>query len=747
MGQFSEEAPSADPVFYRTYSRLIGGKLENWEQVTERTTRALACLGKFSAMEASLVRNHQLSQVTMASGRWLWVGGTAWADRPESVSGGYNCTSSEVNELGVFRSLMNLSMMGCGTGAVLERRCTDLLPPVKNNVTVEVVGTIGAVAPGFRKEDTVAVAAGKTIAVTVGDSREGWADAYQLLIASAFCGSQTHVIFDLSGVRPQGEKLQGFGGTANPRKLPELFPKVAAILNGAVGRNLTPLECCKIIDEAALVVVAGSIRRSAGIRQFDAGDDEANSSKDGLWQQAANGDWVIDPAKDCLRMANHTRVFHQVPSLAEITESVSRQFYSGEGAIQYAPEAIARANADILVGGYRTSFLEDYEKGGREAGREWLKSFSPGMPLDEIEHRLSRYGLNPCAEILGADFHCNLSEVHLNQLAPDDTSAQDEAFRAAALSVAALLNQRFPEDRHQRSREMDPIVGVSFTGLFDFFVEAMGVPWLEWWQEGRPKTRSGMAFREEERAFLNGWRQTVETTLAYYCGLLEIKMPNRYTTVQPAGTKSLLTGASPGWHPPKAPRFIRRITFRREDPVAMACLDFGYSAIPSQSDKDDDGRLLNDPWDPRCTEWLIEIPTKVKWADMLGAESIDISQFSAVAQFDFFMQVQRHYTTHNTSATIELRADEVPSLAGAIHDAIVNRSGYVSAALLARFDDLQYFPRLPFEPIDEPTYQRLMAGVAGRRTVQSFEEAIALRQVKDSDQTGPAQCDSVGCLQ
>ena len=29
-------------------------------------------------------------------------------------------------------------------------------------------------------------------------------------------------------------------------------------------------------------------------------------------------------------------------------------------------------------------------------------------------------------------------------------------------------------------------------------------------------------------------------------------MPNRYTTVQPAGTKSLLTGASPGWHPPKA---------------------------------------------------------------------------------------------------------------------------------------------------------------------------------------------------
>jgi len=29
---------------------------------------------------------------------------------------------------------------------------------------------------------------------------------------------------------------------------------------------------------------------------------------------------------------------------------------------------------------------------------------------------MSRYGLNPCGEILGNDFHCNLAEVHLNQL-------------------------------------------------------------------------------------------------------------------------------------------------------------------------------------------------------------------------------------------------------------------------------------------------------------------------------------------
>ena len=92
----------------------------------------------------------------------------------------------------------------------------------------------------------------------------------------------------------------------------------------------------------------------------------------------------------------------------------------------------------------------------------------------ELDHRLSRYGLNPCGEILGADFHCNLAEVHLNQIDPSDEEGLADAFRAGALSVACLLNHRFEVERYRQSREWDPIVGVSFTGLFDFFVHAFG---------------------------------------------------------------------------------------------------------------------------------------------------------------------------------------------------------------------------------------------------------------------------------
>jgi ribonucleotide reductase class II len=289
-------------------------------------------------------------------------------------------------------------------------------------------------------------------------------------------------------------------------------------------------------------------------------------------------------------------------------------------------------------------------------------------------------------------------------------------------------------------------VGVSFTGLFDFFVQAFGVEWLKWWEAGRPDTMQGVEFKQKEAEYLSRWKQIVHETVWEYCDRHGIKRPNRCTTVQPAGTKSLLTGASPGWHPPKAQRYIRRITFRKNDPVAMACIDYGYSVIPSQSDKDENGNLLDDPFDPRCTEWLVEMPVEVSWANLPGADEVAIENFTALAQFDFYMQVQKHYTAHNTSATIELREPEIEGLSQRISDAIQNDEGYISAALLARFDNLQTFPRLPFEPIDKATYDDMVEQVKQRRGIEDFHTALSRYDRGDLIEAGPAGCDSDKCL-
>ena len=750
QGDFPATAPAANPVFYRTYSRKTATGRESWKQVVERNLAGLKSLGQLNDDEIDLMRRMQLRQASLPSGRWLWIGGTPWIEKQENFSGAYNCTSTNLVDWEAFGLMMDLAMMGCGTGAIIEPHLVERLPVVRNELRVLSVSNIGATPAAERQEATSHSIEGHKVQIKVGDTRRGWVDSYQLLLDLSsderFSGP-VEIEVDLSDVRPVGETLKGFGGMANPVKLKDLYGRVAQILNNARGRQLTSVECCLLIDEAAVTIVAGNIRRSAGMRQFASADTAAAGAKENLWQQDSDGNWRIDPERDALRMANHTRVFHTRPSLEVVQEAVIKQFHSGEGAIQFAPEAIARSNADLLTTAeLRQEFQEIYcEQGRQEAGR-WLQLNHPEITEAELEHRLGRYGLNPCGEILGADFHCNLAEVHLNRLDPDDLEGQSDAFRAAGLSVACLLNHRFEVERYRQSRAWDPIVGVSFTGLFDFFVHAFGTPWLEWWAAGRPETAEGLAFKEQEAAFLARWKTTVNEAVWDYCDRHGLRRPNRCTTVQPAGTKSLLTGAAPGWHPPKAQRFIRRITFRKNDPVALACMDYGYSIVPSQSDKDEQGRLLDDPFDPRCTEWLVEIPTEVSWANLPGADQVEINNFSAMAQFDFYMQVQQHYTAHNTSATIEFRENEIEPLAEAIHASIGEGKGYISAALLARFDANATFPRLPFEPINQAGYEELQAEVVKRRSTSDFFEALQRYDQGELVEAGPAGCDSDKCL-
>lgn len=1143
--------PTAAFIFFRSYSRWSQNARESWDKMVARCVLGLAELGKLTSEETELLYDEYENCSSLPSGRYMWCGGTEWSRKQQNYPGQYNCSSTVVDNIATFGYLMDLAAMGCGTGAVLELKNIAKLPPIKTKLNIESVSEIGTLAPEDRQENTLARFDGNTVDLHVGDSRRGWVESYVGLIqlaASDVPGDELNIRVDLSSVRTAGEKLVGFGGTANPTKLPELYGKVAAILNSAIGRQLTSIECCKLIDEAAMVIVAGNIRRSAGIRQFSADDQLALTAKDNLWQQGEDGKWRIDPDRDALRMSNHTRVFHTKPTLQECIDSVRKQYYSGEGAIQWAGEAVARANADLLdTPDKKAVFLGLYPN--PELARDWLDKLSKisGQNPDEFEldDRMARYGINPCGEIVMNNNFCNLSEVHLNTIDPFDLNAQADAFRAASLTVAALLHHEFELPSYQNSRVLDPIVGVSFTGLFDFFVHLFGIEWLEWWSLGRPANWCGPMdiqkgsryyplleadfirihhfnsmsdlFLSIEEEYLASWKIIVFDTISEYCERHGIKCPNRCTTVQPSGcltvdavrvfdqgllfadehmnqgsgdvdisnlnlsvrngigisygianqqmplievilkngrqikmttnhrlfiddqwieasemlpgmsidfklgsytntsnvllkqvelkvnrigrpctqisvpthmsedlayfvgamygngsiehlkkrvvfthasmevlsklesiglqlfgltcvykkgsrgsncqniifsssqlydwlkaqgllkecrstelsriplsirmssvnsiigfiagmidtdgcisdggngvemysssesymrsiqqvseaiglswsiksrkqkgtfagqdiwklylsryhsnqeaittlntisikaakcpivqsvkilssnpyqivsttliqadytydysvngtndddswywqgalkshnSKSLLTGASCGWHPPKAARYIRRMTFGRDEPLALAAIDMGYSVTPSQSDKDENGNLLDDINDPRVTEWLVEIPCATSWTDMPGVDQIEIGKFSALAQFDFYMQVQRHYTTHNTSATLELQEHEIELLATAIYNDIQADGGYMSAALLARFESLETFPRMPFEPIDKERYQQELVNIRMRQTIDNFDEALALHDRGQTTESGPAGCDSEAC--
>lgn len=780
---FSDNAPSANPVFFRTYSRRTeSGSRESWDEVCDRTTKGTVDIGHLTTEEAELISRYVQQMKTLPSGRWLWVGGTEWIKNPLNVYGGYNCSGSDIVDFKVFGLLMDLTMQGCGTGAVLEEKYINQLPQIRNKINVNIKQEIGVVEPRLREEETEVIyyEGDASIDLFVGDSRKGWVNAYQSFLeisAREELPQEITANIYLGNVRNSGEKLKGFGGTANPVKLRDLWGKLAKILNKAVGRKLLSKECCLLLDEMSVLVVAGNIRRGANMRQFDSSSELL---KVNLWQQDESGEWRIDPERDAYRMGNHTRVYHEKPTREECIDAVRNQYYSGEGAIQWAGEAVARSNADLLMCHERKKQFLEYYEDDISLAKNYLAALyflDEGMPIDdkELEHRIARYSTNPCGEIVSKNFMCNLAEVHLNNLDPQDFDDQKNAFEAGALNVAALLHQNFPDERYQYSREIDPIVAVCPTGIFDFFVKLFGTDWLRWWEAGRPEKWGCLVypdgelfepnpkskwygntaiaplyqswyFKSKEQEYFSLWSKIVHEKVWEYCDRHNLRRPNRCTAVQPSGTKSLLTGASSGWHPPKAQRFIRRITFRKNDPVALACIDYGYNVVPSQSDKDENGNLLNDPYSPLCTEWLVEIPTEVPWANLPGVDQIDISKFSVLAQYDFWMMVQKYYTTHNTSGTLEIREHEVEPLGDRIYQSIKDDEGYISVALLARFDDLQAFPRLPFEPIDKETYERLSQEVKDRRKTDNFCQALTRYDLGEIDQAGPSGCDSDKCM-
>lgn len=755
--------------FYSAYSRLKSdGQKETYQETVNRVLHnknGLFELGNYTEEEKQLIQDKLSNKIAFGSARYLWIGGTEWLGRNNSNHfAPFNCISMEMDHPDVFGYSMDLGMQGCGVGQVVSLENIDKLPEVRNEVNLTIIGTPGDKSKEQRCDFTqteISRGSGDKIKhfVTVGDSRKGWVDAYQYLINLAFKDTKEsrtfEIVIDLSHIRPYGERLNGFGGTANPDYIGTMFTNVVNIFNQSIGRKLNSLEVILILEEAAKNTVSGNIRRVAGMKQGNPDDPYFATAKDNLWIQNSDNNWSIDSTRDALRMSNHTTLYHTIPSLEVIKESITKQYYSGEGAIMYVPEAIARANADLLNNREKKShFIARYLE-SKESGREFLyilmRNQNNGkVDVNELEHRLKRFGLNPCAEVVGSDFRCNLGTVHLSQVGVS-VAEQLEAFRASALQVASLLKLDVDIERFRYSHSVDPIVLVSATQVNEWFINYFGTGWVNWWLEGRPNSEKGLQYRQEEASILSFWRKTIQKTVQDYCVKHDLKVPNRYSGFKPEGSLSWLSG-SPGFsgiHFPPSGSLIytRRKTFLRDDPIALAAIDYGYKVIAGTDCKDENGQLFDNPFDPRVKTWLLEIPVKEsvldKYPELINT---NFNQISALAQFDWLLQLQQNYSTHNTSYTLSFRKNEIDDLSKAVHEAIINSKGYVSMALLARPDESQTFPRMPFESITLDEYNKQIAEVQLRRKSDNFEELIKQKLQNYQDLTsGEVACSSEIC--
>lgn len=416
-------ALTANPLFYRTYSRYkADGTKESAKEAKDRAISGLKKFGLLTEEELELIIKYFYENKVFVSGRWFWVGGTEWVEKQKNYIGAYNCASVPVTNWDAFRFNFRALLMGCGVGTVVEQDKINQLPEIKYPINLVEVTELGTNwIEDYSDYDDSKWTAYKidddTVGVNyrVGDSKEGWVDvATDLLEFSAtdlvnsgwwgtfhlpdgFNYKQVNLSIDLSYVRPAGIPLKGFGGLSNPEKLEEGLKDIVKILNKAVGRKLNSLEVCKILGIHGVVTVAGNLRRSARINQGSPDDLLFTTSKDNLWIQGEDGRWKIDPERDMLRFGNHTNVYHTKPDLQTTIDAVRKQYYSGEGAIQYAPEAIARSNIDLLdTEEKKKSFLALYCD-NKEQAKKYLEFLSNNsLDKKELNHRINRLAQNPC---------------------------------------------------------------------------------------------------------------------------------------------------------------------------------------------------------------------------------------------------------------------------------------------------------------------------------------------------------------
>jgi len=114
---------------------------------------------------------------------------------------------------------------------------------------------------------------------TIPDSREGWVQALKLLLEAYFLGNKKPK-FDYSEIRPKGEPLKSFGGTASgPDPLKDMLNDIDELLTQRIGDTLNSLDILDIMNFIGKCVVAGGVRRSAEIALALPDDEEFITAK------------------------------------------------------------------------------------------------------------------------------------------------------------------------------------------------------------------------------------------------------------------------------------------------------------------------------------------------------------------------------------------------------------------------------------------------------------------------------------
>ncbi len=272
----------SDVVVFQKYAKFIPelNRRETWEEICERNM--VMHIRKFPLLKEEIKQIYKqfvYTKKVLPSMRSMQFAGLPIELNNTRI---FNCSYAPVDHPVVFAEAMFLLLGGTGFGYSVQKHHVEQLP--------EIVG-----------------ASDKSRRFLVSDSIEGWAQAVKVLI-KAYTQGKSDPIFDFRDIRPKGAQLITAGGKApGPDPLRICLDHLRAVLNGAIGRKLTTIECHDMMCHIADAVLSGGIRRAAMIAFFSHEDNDMLFCKSGSW-------WELNPQRG---RANNSAVLER----DKITES------------------------------------------------------------------------------------------------------------------------------------------------------------------------------------------------------------------------------------------------------------------------------------------------------------------------------------------------------------------------------------------------------------------------------------------
>ena len=415
-------------TFLRTYSRLkADGTKETWVDVCERVINGMYSLQKDHAKTNRLPWSDAKAAASAKEafdrlwnlkwtppGRGLWVMGTPLVNEHRNSAALQNCafvsTGSMVktDPAKPFAFLMEASMLGVG---------------------------VGFDDKGADKEFIIYAPQGE-YAYDIPDTREGWVESTAALINAYLKPDTKTPVFNYEAIRPAGEPIRTFGGTAaGADPLIKMHQYIHDLFKDRAGQKLTRRDIADIGNMIGVCVVSGNVRRSAELLIGRIDDEEFLNLKNyEKYPERMTHGW----------MSNNSVAVNVGDNLDGIIEGIAR---NGEPGVIW---------------------MDISKQYGRLAD-----------PVNNKDWRIAGY--NPCAEQSLESYECcTLVETYLNRHTDLEDFKRTLKFAYLYAKTVTLLPTHWEETNAimQRNRR----IGTSVSGVANF-ADNKGLPVLRQWMD------------------------------------------------------------------------------------------------------------------------------------------------------------------------------------------------------------------------------------------------------------------------